>query len=61
MKDKIIKYVKETVQELKKVTWPSKDELIGSTIVTIFVSLVLALFIFAVDQVFNRVMSVILS
>jgi len=61
MKDKVVKYIKETVQELKKVTWPSKDELIGSTIVTIFVTLVLSLFIFGVDQVLSRLMSVVLS
>ncbi len=61
MKDKVTKYVKETVQELKKVTWPSKDELVGSTIVTIFVTLVMSIFIFGVDQVFNRVISIVLS
>lgn len=61
MKDKVTKYFKETVQELKKVTWPSKDELIGSTIVTIFVTLVMSIFIFGVDQLFNRVMSIVLS
>jgi preprotein translocase subunit SecE len=61
MKDKVTKYVKETVQELKKVTWPSKDELIGSTIVTIFVTLVMSIFTFGVDQLFSRVMSIVLS
>jgi preprotein translocase subunit SecE len=61
MKDKVIKYVKETITEMKKVTWPSKDELIGSTIVTVFVSVVLAVFIFAVDQALSRIISLVIS
>jgi preprotein translocase subunit SecE len=61
MKDKVIKYVKETITEMKKVTWPSKDELIGSTIVTVFVSVVLAVFIFAVDQALSRLISLVIS
>jgi len=61
MKDKVIKYIKETVVELEKVTWPSKDELIGSTMVTIFVSVILAAFIFVVDQGLNKVISLVLS
>ncbi|MBU1318082.1 MAG: preprotein translocase subunit SecE [candidate division Zixibacteria bacterium] len=61
MKDKVVKYIKETVVELKKVTWPSKQELIGSTIVTIFVSLVLAIFIFLVDQGLSNLMALVLS
>jgi preprotein translocase subunit SecE len=47
---KIQKYLKETMAELRKMTWPSKDELIGSTIVTVVVSLVVAIFIGIVDR-----------
>jgi len=47
--EKIQKYLKETVAELRKMTWPTKDELIGSTIVTVVVSLVVAIFIGIVD------------
>jgi len=60
MKEKIIKYVKETVVELKKVTWPTKDELIGSTMVTIFTTVILSVFIFAVDQGLNVLISLVL-
>ena len=41
--------------ELKKVTWPTKDELVGSTIVVIVVSIVLAVFIGVVDRVLSFV------
>ncbi len=61
MKDKIIRYIKETIVELQKVTWPSKDELIGSTIVTIFVSVVLSVFIFGVDQALSSLISLVIG
>ena len=61
MKEKIIRYVKETIVEMKKVTWPSKQELIGSTIVTVFVTVVVSIFIFAVDQGLSNLISLVLS
>ena len=51
MFEKIKKYLKETAAELRKMTWPTKDELIGSTIVTVVVSLILAIFIGIVDRI----------
>ena len=61
MVDKIKKYWRETVSELSKVTWPSKDEMVGSTIVTIIVSLIMGFFIFGVDMGLTRVMRLILG
>lgn len=49
--EKTKKFLKEVVAELRKVTWPSKDELIGSTIVTIVVSCIVAVFIGIVDRI----------
>ena len=49
MWDKIQKYLKETLSELRKMTWPTKDELVGSTIVVIVTSLIIAAFIGVVD------------
>ena len=49
--EKVKRFLKEVVAELRKVTWPSKDELIGSTIVTVVVSLIVAIFIGIVDRI----------
>lgn len=49
--EKIKKFLKEVVAELRKVTWPTKDELIGSTIVTIVVSMIVAIFVGIVDRI----------
>lgn len=61
MIDKIKRYWRETLAEMSKVTWPSKEELIGSTIVTIIVSMVLGFFIFAVDMVLSQAMRLVLG
>jgi preprotein translocase subunit SecE len=37
--------------ELRKMTWPTKDELIGSTTVTVIVSFIVAVFIGIVDRI----------
>ncbi len=57
--EKITKFLKEVVAELRKVTWPSKDELVGSTIVTIVVSLIVALFIGVVDRILTLIVHAI--
>lgn len=42
-------YLKEVVQELKKVTWPTWEELKGSTMVVVFFSVVMGLYVAAID------------
>ena len=52
--EKIIAFLKETRMELTKVTWPTRSEIIGSTIVTIVVSVILSVFIGIVDFGLDR-------
>jgi preprotein translocase subunit SecE len=61
MLDKIKKFLKEVKMELAKVSWLSKRELAGSTIVVVVVSLLLAIFIGIVDKFLSVVMSFILQ
>ena len=42
-------YIKDVIAELKKVTWPTRDELKGSTITVILFSLMSTVFVFVVD------------
>ena len=42
-------YVRETREELKKCTWPSWDELKGSTVVVMISILILGLFTVVID------------
>ena len=61
MVEKIKTYWNETVSELQKVTWPSKDEIVGSTIVVVFVSAILGFFIFGVDLLLAQGVSMLLG
>ena len=47
-------YVQQTREELRKCTWPTWQELKGSTVVVAVSILLLGLFTVAVDQVFFR-------
>jgi preprotein translocase subunit SecE len=50
MKEKIINFVNDVVKEMKKVTWPTKEELKESTAIVIIVCLILAAFTYAIDM-----------
>ncbi len=60
-KEKVGTYLKETQAEIRQVTWPTKPELIGSTIVVIVVTLILATFIYGVDKLLETLIYAILS
>ncbi len=48
-------FLAETRSELKKVTFPSRDEVVGTTIVVLIASVIFALFLWAADQVIIQV------
>jgi preprotein translocase subunit SecE len=52
-------YVAETREELKKCTWPTWDELKGSTVLVFVAMLVLGLFTVAVDFVASKILLII--
>jgi preprotein translocase subunit SecE len=55
MKEKIIKFFEDVVKEMKKVTWPTKAELLESTKVVIVVCIILAGFTYGIDMIINQV------
>jgi preprotein translocase subunit SecE len=55
MKEKIINFFQDVVKEMKKVTWPTKAELMESTKIVIVVCIVLALFTYVIDIIINEV------
>ena len=56
MKEKIIGFVNDVVKEMKKVTWPTKDELKESTTIVIIVCLLLAGFTYVIDMAISQIM-----
>jgi preprotein translocase subunit SecE len=53
-------FVREVMIEFRKVTWPSRQELVNSTVVVIVVTVVLAFFLGGVDIALARVVERIL-
>ena len=53
-------YYRDVISEMRKVIWPSKDEIKDLTIVVLTVSGILAAFTFLVDWVINFVMGKLL-
>jgi preprotein translocase subunit SecE len=51
---KIIEYLKASIEEMKKVTWPTKKETYNYTLLVIFISLGIALFLGLLDIIFSK-------
>jgi preprotein translocase subunit SecE len=52
--NKIIEYLKASIEEMKKVTWPTKKETYNYTLLVIFISVGVALFLGALDLIFTK-------
>jgi preprotein translocase subunit SecE len=46
--------------ELRKVTWPTRNELMSSTVVVIVVSIFVAIVIFILDTLFSSALGLVL-
>lgn len=44
-----VKYIKEAIEELKKVKWPTKNETINNTLLVIIICIVMGLFLGLID------------
>ena len=53
---KIGSFFSESRQELAKVNWPSREELMGSTVLVVVVTAIMAGFVFVVDMVLSVLM-----
>ena len=54
---KVVTYIQESYDELmNKVSWPSWSELQGSAIVVSVASLIIAIIVFAMDEVFRNIL-----
>ena len=58
---KFVNFLKEVKLEFKKVSWPSKNELIGATVVTFIFVAFLAVYIGVIDFLLSRLMTFLLK
>jgi len=57
---RISQFITEVKVEMQKVSWATKDELVGSTAVVIASTLLLAVFIGVIDIILSRFIGLIL-
>ena len=61
MIQKIKEFFREVLFEVKRVTWPGKQEIVGSTIVVIVLVLVISFYVGFVDFILSRLLSVVMQ
>lgn len=59
--EKLINYFKESKAELTKVTWPTNEQAVLSTIMVIVISAVTAVFLGGVDYGLNEILNQVIS
>ena len=61
MYERTVDFLREVKTELSKVSWPSRNELIGSTTVVIIITLILAAFTGVIDFILSIILSYLLG
>ena len=61
MANKVAGFFNDIKLEMSKVSWPTKDELIGSTIIVIVSLAILALFIGICDLFLSKIVNIIMT
>lgn len=56
-----VSYIKEVSSELRKVTWPSREQTINMTIIVVVISMVVALYLTGVDFILNKLITSIIK
>ena len=61
MFNKTIQFVKESREELKKVSWPEKDEVSALTMVVLVTVIITSLFLWLVDATLMKIVSLVMK
>ena len=61
MANKVSGFLKDIKLEMMKVSWPTKDELIGSTVIVLVSLAILSLFIGICDIFLSKIVNVIMT
>jgi preprotein translocase subunit SecE len=54
-------FLKEVLDELKKVVWPTRDEVIRLTAVVIIVSLIVGLYLGGIDLILTKILAMVIK
>ncbi len=61
MKEKIANYLTDVMKEMRKVTWPTRDELKESTVIVLVSSLIVSVVIFGIDKIIELAMRLLVG
>ncbi len=61
MANKVVGFFNEVKLEMLKVSWPTKDELIGSTVIVLVSLAILSLFIGLCDLFLSKIVNLIMT
>ncbi len=56
-----VTFFQQTYDELKKVTWPSRNDIIRLTAIVLFISVAVGLYIGAIDFILTKITEVLLK
>jgi len=56
---KLTVYIEEVSLEISKVSWPTRQELYGSSLVVVTFCAILSVFIFGIDLILNQILNLI--
>lgn len=59
--NRIVKYLRETRAELRKVTWPTPDEARNLTVIVLIVTVAMSLFLGLLDVIFSGLIGLIIG
>jgi len=59
MFERLVKFIREVRNEMRRVSWPSRDEVRESTTVVVVIVLILAVFIGLVDRALSFLISLV--
>jgi preprotein translocase subunit SecE len=54
-------FIRQVRAETAKVSWPTRQETVTTTIMVVIMTLLLGIFFFSVDSVFSRIVQALLS
>ena len=54
-------FFRETNAEMKKVTWPNRNEVVGTTVVVLVATVVFAVYLWGCDVVFYKAIDLLFS
>ncbi len=61
MRDKVVGFLREVRGEFRRITWPSRAEIIGLTALVLLIIVALSLYVWVWDFIFQRLIAFLLG